>query len=68
MSENKNIEKVKPGRATACFLFPIIGVITYFSIKNEYPKKAKDYFLISALGTTVYASKAIYKKIKNQSL
>jgi hypothetical protein len=59
-----NPNKVRAGRAFACFTLPIVGVITYFMEKDEYPEKAKNYGLISLLGAGVYAAKIAYKQIK----
>ena len=61
---NAKPNKVRAGRAIACYTFPLVGLITYFSIKDEYPEKAKNYGIISILGTATYALKVAYNKIK----
>ena len=63
--KTSNPDKVRTGRAIACYMFPLVGLITYFNLKDENHDKAKKYGLISILGTATYASRIIYKKIKN---
>ncbi len=53
---------VKAGRAIASFVFAPVGVITYFMIKNQTPKKAKVYLMLSIVGVAMAVGGVVLRK------
>lgn len=46
-------DKASFGMKLLCFFFPIVGLILYFTNKNEYPDKAKSYGTYGLIGFMV---------------
>jgi len=63
-----NTNKVNTGRAILSFLFPPVGVISYFQKKDESPKIAKSYAFISAISVGLYVGGVLLQKTKQQNL
>lgn len=60
--------KVKAGRAIMSFLIPPVGIITYFMVKNEDPKRAKAYLGISLAALALQVGSAVmYKMNKDKT-
>lgn len=60
--------KVKLGRSIASFLFPPVGLITWASLKDENPKKAKTYLILAGIGQAIIIANIFIRyKIKNKN-
>ena len=46
--------QIKLGRAVASWIFPLVGVITYFSRQDDAPVKAKKYLTIAGISFGIY--------------
>lgn len=53
----------RAGRAIASFLIPPVGIVTYFQIKADRPKKAKAYLGISVVSMALMVGYGIYYKV-----
>lgn len=53
------VSKVKAGRAIASWFIPPVGIVTYFMIRDQQPKKARAYLFISLASIAVHTASAI---------
>lgn len=60
-------DKVKAGRAIVSWILPPVGIVTYFMERDQHPKKAKNYLMISLASIVFYGAAAIiHNKSKNK--